>query len=201
MQHRLPCPACLFVLDITPRHGGLESLQQLQDSYYPLPDTLTTLSGRGDGGRHLFFIRPTGGLSARRLGSGIDLKMSTGYVVLPPSIHPATRRPYRFVDEDMPPAEPPTWLVALLRPPPVPVVVRPATNGSNGRFSLCCLVERINAALEGRRNTTLYGACRDALVDGNLDEFENALVAAAVARGLSEPEVVATVASARRGGA
>jgi len=195
-------PACLCVLDVDPRHGGLQSLQQLQDSYGQLPDTLTTLSGRGDGGHHLFFIRPAGNLSARRLGDGIDLKIDRGYVLLPPSIHPVTLRPYRWVDEDTPPAVPPAWLVALLAPPPVPVVVRPATNGgAAGRFSLLCLVERVNAAPEGRRNTTLYGAARDALLDGNLDDFEPDLVAAAVARGLSESEVAATVASARRGGA
>lgn len=194
-------PPCLFVLDVDPRHGGLESLQQLQDSYGRLPDTLTTLSGRGDGGHHLYYIRSAGDLSAKRLGDGIDVKTHRGYVLLPPSVHPATRRQYRWVNEDIPPAVPPAWLVALLRPPPVPVAVRPTTNGdAAGRFSLLCLVERVNAAPEGRRNVTLYGACRDAMIDGNLDGFEPDLLAAAVARGLSESEVSATVASARRGG-
>lgn len=111
-------PASMFVLDIDPRHGGLDSLTLLQSFYEPLPDTLCTLSGRGDGGSHLFYRRPPGTLSARRLGPGIDLKTSTGYTVVAPSIHPDTGRRYSWIDH--PVAAPPTWLVALLLPEPAP---------------------------------------------------------------------------------
>jgi hypothetical protein len=77
-------PTSMFVLDVDPRHGGLESLAALTATYGPPPDTLTTYSGRGDGGRHLFFRRPPGALSARRLGPGMDIKTSSGYTVQAP---------------------------------------------------------------------------------------------------------------------
>ena len=111
---RIPDP--MFMLDTDPRHGGLESLAELEFRYGPLPETLTDYSGRCDGGAHYFFRRPPGKLSARRLGPGIDLKTSTGYTVLPPSIHPDTGWPYTRVEHQV--ATPPGWLIALLLPEP-----------------------------------------------------------------------------------
>src|SRR5262249_25320402 len=46
----------LVVLDVDPRHGGDESLRQLEEQYGPLPETPTVLSGGG--GRHLYFRHP-----------------------------------------------------------------------------------------------------------------------------------------------
>ncbi|WP_442008751.1 bifunctional DNA primase/polymerase [Mycobacterium sp. 2YAF39] len=109
-------PESMFVLDMDPRNGGLESLAELETQHGPLPETLMTLSGRGDGGCHRFYRRPPGRLSHKRLGPGIDLKSSTGYVVLPPSIHPETGRPY--VRIDAPVAAPPSWLIDLIKPEP-----------------------------------------------------------------------------------
>jgi len=86
-------PESMIVLDIDPRNGGDESLAAHEKINGKMPDTLTTISGRGDSGVHLFFRRPPGKLSSRRLGPGIDIKTSTGYVVLPPSIHPDTGPP------------------------------------------------------------------------------------------------------------
>jgi hypothetical protein len=88
---RVPDP--MVVLDVDPRHGGLDTVTELQRHHGPLPDTLTTISGRGDGGCHYFYRRPPGNLSAKRLGPGIDIKTSSGYVVLAPSIHPDTGKP------------------------------------------------------------------------------------------------------------
>jgi Bifunctional DNA primase/polymerase, N-terminal len=107
-------PESMIVIDIDPRHGGDRSIAFLEDKHGPLPETLTTISGRGDGGRHLFFRRPPGKLSAARLGTGIDIKTSTGYVVLPPSIHPDSGEPY--VRVDAPVADPPAWVIELLAP-------------------------------------------------------------------------------------
>ena len=86
-------PVNVFVLDVDPRHRGLESLAALQHRHNPLPSTLTTISGRGDGGTHTFWRRPPGTLTAKHLGEGIDIKSSSGYIVLPPSIHPTTGKP------------------------------------------------------------------------------------------------------------
>jgi hypothetical protein len=106
-------PGSMVVIDIDPYHGGLESLAALEKQYGPLPATLTDLSGRGDGGAHYFFRRPVGKLTAKDLGRGVDLKTSSGYVVLPPSIHPDTGKRYRRIEA--PVAAPPDWLVKLLR--------------------------------------------------------------------------------------
>lgn len=131
-------PAGLFVLDVDPRHDGDKTLRVLQDQHGPLPTTLTAVSGRGDGGHHLYLIRPAGDLTARRLrltGSGLDLKTTSGYVVAPPSIHPDTGHPYTWVDPEVPPATPPPWLTALLRPEPrsAPRPTRPARLGLGRR--------------------------------------------------------------------
>jgi hypothetical protein len=107
-------PESMVVLDVDPRHGGLDSLAELERGYGPLPETLTTISGRGDGGMHLFYRRPPGRLSSARLGAGIDIKTSAGYVVMPPSIHPTSGKPYTWIER--PVVAPPAWLIALLSP-------------------------------------------------------------------------------------
>ena len=81
-------PGSMFVLDVDPRHGGDRTIADLEEKHGQLPETLTTISGRGDGGAHYFYRRPPGKLSSKRLGPGVDIKTSSGYVVLPPSIHP-----------------------------------------------------------------------------------------------------------------
>jgi hypothetical protein len=120
----LRVPSTMMVLDIDPRHGGLDSFNLLQRQHGAIPHCLTTLSGRGDGGRHLFMRRPPKRLSAAKLGPGIDLKTQAGYVVAPPSIHPDTGRPYIRVDGPI--IEPPAWLVKLITvEPPAPKPRRP----------------------------------------------------------------------------
>jgi hypothetical protein len=111
-------PDAAVVIDVDPRHGGLESARELARRHGGWPKTLTTLSGRGDGGAHLFYRRPAGQLSSARLGAGIDIKTSAGYTVMAPSIHPATGKRYRRVDRPVAPC--PNWLVELLRQPERP---------------------------------------------------------------------------------
>jgi hypothetical protein len=118
-------PESMIVIDLDPYHGAFETLRA---HGHELPHTLTDYSGRGDDGAHYWFRRPPGKLSGKRLGAGIDLKTSTGYVVLPPSIHPDTGKPYVRVDR--PVAAPPDWLCDLLRvAPPPAVVTRPKPLG------------------------------------------------------------------------
>jgi Bifunctional DNA primase/polymerase, N-terminal len=119
-------PASMFVLDVDPRNGGLASLAALVAEHGKLPETLTTLSGRGDGGMHLFYRRPAGALSATRLGPGIDIKTSSGYVVLSPSIHPDSGQ--RYARFDRPVAAPPAWLIELIteKPEKTPRAITPA---------------------------------------------------------------------------
>ncbi|MGW0158462.1 bifunctional DNA primase/polymerase [Mycobacterium sp. NPDC003323] len=123
-------PDSMFVLDV----DSLDALAELETSYEPLPETLTTISGREAGGKHLYFRRPQGKLSYTRLPKGLEIKTSAGYTVQAPSIHPASGQQYRRIDG--PVAAPPSWLVALLRPEPKPVVSpspRPAYSLNGGR--------------------------------------------------------------------
>jgi Bifunctional DNA primase/polymerase, N-terminal len=105
-------PSTMFVLDVDPRNGGDRSIASLEQRHQPLPETLRTISGRGDGGVHLFYRRPPGKLSAKQLGPGPRHQTSSGYVVLAPSIHPDTGKPYTRIDH--PVAAPPMWLTRLL---------------------------------------------------------------------------------------
>ena len=45
-------PENMFVIDIDPRSSGHESLAALLLDHGPLPETMTTISGRCDGGSH-----------------------------------------------------------------------------------------------------------------------------------------------------
>ena len=66
---------------------------------------------------HLYFRRPAGRLSTKRLrGTGVDLKTNLGFVVGAPSVHPDTGQCYIRVDA--PVAAPTPWLVQYLRPEP-----------------------------------------------------------------------------------
>ena len=185
-------PATLLVLDIDPRNGG--SLPALVEALGELPATLTAWSGRGDGGRHLYFARPPGAVVSTRLPPGVDLKVA-GYCIVPPSRHPATGQPYWW--EHAPVAVLPPAALAALRPPARPVLARrlgPTPVGA-GRG----LVAAVAGAGEGQRNSVLYWACRRALEEEHDASLLEELGDAAVAAGLPPTQVRATIDSARRG--
>lgn len=196
---RPPLGMAVAVLDVDPCHGGRATMARLLAEHGPLPETWTARTGSG--GRHLWFV--VGEIPLRgNLGpdSGVDIKHGgTGYVVAPPSIHPNGRR-YEWLRAPVgEPAMAPDWLLALLRRPvyvPAPVT---GTASGTGRYSLQCLLRRIECAPEGSRNVTVYGALRDAFKQGDLDAWEDVLTAAALASGLPPSEVAGIVASVRRG--
>lgn len=135
----------LVVLDIDPRHGGDESIEELERRHGKLPDTVVVLTGGG--GRHVFFSHPGPGLkvpNAIRLGTlpGIDVRADGGYVVAPPSRHPSGRT-YAWElsshPDDIPLATLPDWLSQLMRPAAPPV------NGTVSKETIP----------EGERNTIL----------------------------------------------
>lgn len=182
-------PDRLVVIDIDPRNGGIAGLDRLTTECGPLPETLTVWSGRDDAGRHLYFQRPLGQLSRHRLPAGIDLK-TAGYLVMPPSLHPATSRPYRW--EHRPPAALPSAWRELLRPQ-LPSPWRSGDRVATGRG----LVEHVARQVAGNRNAALYWAACRAVESGDDDLLEQ-LVEAAVSVGLPEREARTTVGSARR---
>jgi hypothetical protein len=110
-------PKRLMVLDVDPRHDGHETLAELLKKHGQLPATRISVSGRGDGGCHLWFRHPGVPVSSKRLGAGLDLKTHSGYVVVPPSIHPDSRRPYIWIDPSQDAGSLPPWLRGLLVEP------------------------------------------------------------------------------------
>lgn len=182
-----PVPDPFLVVDVDPRNG--DGLVELEKLVGPLPETLTVWSGRGDGGRHLYFRRPHGPLTSTRLPAGIDLK-ANGYCIVPPSIHPASGQPYTW---DQRPALPlPTRLRELIRPRTTHV--RRTYGTSGGGNNLVRWVENLDG---GNRNDGLFWAATRAFEAGQLDTIADDLVRAAVGTGLSEIEARRTVASAR----
>ncbi len=84
----------LVVLDVDPRHGGKESLRELEREHGPLPRTVESITGGG--GRHVYFSHPGGEVHNRvNIEPGIDLRGDGGCIVAPPSVHPSGKR-YRW---------------------------------------------------------------------------------------------------------
>lgn len=107
-----PVPDSLLVFDVDPRNGGdLQELEQVAG--VALPDTLEVTSGRRDGGRHLYYLRPFTNPYRGSIPHGIDVKIN-GYMVMPPSIHPDTGRPYQWKLRE--PARLPRQVAALMLP-------------------------------------------------------------------------------------
>lgn len=74
----------IVVLDVDPRNGGNESLDDLIEKHGPLPETIECLTPNG--GKHLYFLyRPGLKNSVQALGAGLDIKTDGGYVVASPS--------------------------------------------------------------------------------------------------------------------
>jgi hypothetical protein len=110
-------PDDMIVLDCDPRNGGRPG------DLPAWPETTTVYSGRGDGGCHLWLRRPLGPVQKNKhWPGGWDLKAS-GYVMLPPSLHPSTGDPYTFGPVDAI-ADCPAEIEALLRPLAAPPATR-----------------------------------------------------------------------------
>ena len=125
-----------LLLDVDPRHGGLDTWLALKAELGgQLPVTRVHQSGRGDQGTHFWWLRPDEKLSTKKLDAwarerelghdlgarwtaGIDLLHHTlRYTILPPSPHPDTGKPYRWVDRrglDIAPAPMPALLADLI---------------------------------------------------------------------------------------
>jgi hypothetical protein len=108
----------LIVLDVDPKHGGDDSLSELEHRFGVLPETVEARTGGG--GRHLYFTHPGTAVPNRAgLAQGIDLRGDGGYVVAPPSLHPSGQiyswAPRRSPDE-VALAALPRWLFFAGRP-------------------------------------------------------------------------------------
>jgi hypothetical protein len=135
-------------------HKGQESIAELEQIHGPLPQTLTSQTGRG---RHLWFGYPEKEIktSAGKLGEGIDIRADGGYVVVPPSTHASGRR-YRWENPDTPVVSMPDWMVSKL----TEMISRPDAMSRNERRYIDGPEEGDPAGgpwiEEGSRNDELY---------------------------------------------
>lgn len=117
-------PSGLMALDVDRAHGGIESLRELERELGALPQTLCQLTG-ADGWHFIYRVPKDVELrQGTAFKPGLDTRIGgRGYILVAPSIHPVTRRPYqwRTITE---PAPIPGWLIELIRKPSP----KPATN-------------------------------------------------------------------------
>lgn len=197
-----PAPG-LLVLDIDPRHGGNDALAAWERSHGALPETFTTISGRGDGGHHRWFsgvAEPVHGQLCR----GVDIiTHSRGGVVMPPSLHPVSMQPYSFQTPLADIAPVPSWLAEIVSRP----TARPRPSRRGRRMSPIevrrrgrGLVAAVAGASRGERHRILYWAASRAAEDGLLDEgrggLDIALAEAARDAGLALDEIERTIGDA-----
>lgn len=146
IAHRIA--AGQLLLDIDPRHGGLEVWMAIKEMLGgTLPVTRIHQSGRGDNGMHFWWTRPAEKISMKPLTewakergvaheispgkwtAGIDpLHHTLRYTILPPSAHPDTGKPYRWMDGrglEIEPAPLPARLADLLVIDEPPAPARP----------------------------------------------------------------------------
>jgi hypothetical protein len=202
----------VWVLDV----DDDESLRELEREHGALPATRTSQSGRG---RHFWFCSSSPiQCSTSRIAPGIDVKGEGGYIVAPPSIHPAGPT-YRWLNEK-PIAPAPGWLeeLARKRPSPAPTISQRAVAGTrrpfNGpnRYGMAALNREIEALANtapGARNAALNRAsfCLHQLVAGaELDAgvVRHRLIDASTANGLVGDDglrsVLETIKSGGRAG-
>lgn len=193
------------VLDIDTGHGGRESFDQLLAEY----DTFeadTYIVKTGSGGWHYYFT-PMGAGNRAGMRPGLDWRGKGGYVVAPPSVHPATGREYRVV-EAYKISEAPGWLVELVRPtggrPVVEKTYRQELDDDGRRYverALAKETEKLRAAPVGSRNVQLNnsGLALFGLVKGGLLDFDETwteLEDIAHEIGLTDQEIPKTLNSA-----
>jgi hypothetical protein len=144
-------PQHLVILDIDPRHGGHDTWNELTNSYGDIEANRIHVSGRGDDGRHRWYTRPPGKLSIKPLdewaqkagtghqagkrswSGGIDiLHHDHRYTILPPSPHPKTHAPYKWLHEGKSAPMHPALaaLITAAPAPPLTSVLRVADENS-----------------------------------------------------------------------
>ncbi|HTN42540.1 MAG TPA: bifunctional DNA primase/polymerase [Nitrospiria bacterium] len=136
----------IFVVDVDPKHGGAESLGELERRLGPLPVTVEAVSGGG--GRHVYFAHP-GGVVPNRAGlaPGIDVRGDGGMIVAPPSVHPSGVR-YVWKSGHAPDE-------LALAPLPDRLLTIVATGTHPGRGLPYWRRLAVEGVPEGERNTTL----------------------------------------------
>lgn len=129
--------------------AGEESLAVWEGQHGPLPRTLTSRSGREDGGRHLIFALPVerdiGQIkNTVKVAPGIDVRGEGSQIVVSPSLH-ATGKRYQWI-ELATPAPLPDWLWEKLSAAKTPRVATDAAGDFPPEAQAIPMQERIARA-------------------------------------------------------
>ncbi|MFE2545738.1 bifunctional DNA primase/polymerase [Actinacidiphila glaucinigra] len=195
-------PHYLIGLDLDRKDGvdGVTDLVDLAARWgFAVPWTRTVITPSG--GRHLWLRGPAEVVvpnSVRRLGNGIDVRGSGGYLVGPGSVTTAGLYRWDPPTASMPPAVVPKRLLRLLLTTPQRRVVRAAAGPGAGGSTAEPLIRFVLGSSVGERNERLFWAACRAFENGHGDRVAEEMVGAAVSTGLSEREAESTVGSARR---
>jgi hypothetical protein len=78
------------VIDVDPRHGGNEGLEELKKLHGEVPHTIEALTGGG--GQHLLLRHVDGVRNQAGIWPGIDIRGEGGYIVVAPSKHKSGKK-------------------------------------------------------------------------------------------------------------
>ena len=215
----VPVGAVVVDLDRKPDADGVKALAEIAPTGWRHTGPRARTGG---GGLHLWFrVSPMFEIGNGRgdLPPGIDIRGGAkGYVIAPPSVHPATRARYEWIDPLLPVAqlpEVPGWLLKRLLTTPSAPASSPGTLAS--RFpgatvteapdhylqgALDSASERVLGAARGQRNITLNQEAYElaGLPGMDLHWAEERLFTAGTQAGLTDRETRATIRSAFRAG-
>jgi Bifunctional DNA primase/polymerase, N-terminal len=194
-------PSGILVVDLDPRNNSGETLARLAAKKQTFPPTVEVRTWSG--GTHLYYAWQPGIINSKsKLGRGIDIKTTGGYVVAPPSRvrckETGKSGVYRWIRSPLGDQLPrlPQWAVEALKPKPAPIMPRSSIEAPK---DVSALVRYVASAPEGQRNNVLFwAACRAAEV-GTLGKSEaDAFLSAAIQAGLEADNSRKTIASAAK---
>ena len=203
-----PVLAELAVLDIDPRHGGMETFALLLGALGALPRSLRCCTGGN--GLHLYYRVPADSCLVGSLGPGVDVKYR-GHVIAPPSVHPSGNL-YAWEDGRGPGEVavawlPGKWLDRMMRPAvEAQVVIGEVERGEGGSstYGMAALrreCDLLRISGEGTRNSQLNRTAfriAQLAAGGELDPeaARGEVLRAALQAGLGEREALRTLQSA-----
>jgi len=208
---RTGAPSRTAVVDVDAPHGLPVMRQLIADGQLPR----TVVQQTGSGGYHLLYRHPGVRIpsGAGKGGTGVDIKADGGYIVVAPSIHPRTRKKYRWIgscSDDLTPL-PQAWVDRLREPDRAPRgnAAPPPAGPAASRYAEAALrgeLERLLEAPDKQRNDTLIRSSfslGQLVAAGLLDEnHTTALLTWAAERiGLTAGEIPKTIASGFRAAA
>ena len=196
------CPLHVIDIDITdfdkhgkPKPNGLHQLIDI--GQYEIPETLTVWTGStnasGDRGMHLYFSPPQGMKWRGKLDgcSSIDIKTrDTGYVIMPPSVNPATGIAYEWFAPDADVAPVPDWVISRGQKHQ-PRTFTHRVKGRKATGLAATVLSELAATREGGRHDAIVGKAGYLASRGIFTENVDAFREAALATG-QEPADVET---------